>query len=121
MGIEHITLHPMIITQNYKIITLTQKGGPVRPPNHVRPQMTHENTSEDDKSAHVAEHVARGNGAEGPEVGHRQAGGLAELEHPQKQHDHGAHSQLGRTDAPGEGDHPESELVGSLKRGWNAG
>lgn len=53
---------------------------------NVHPHMTYDGTSEADDGPHVGEHVAHGDGAEMHYVGHRQAGGVTELEHPQRQH-----------------------------------
>lgn len=72
-----------------------------RPPNPtVTAKDAQTYTSEADSGAHVTEHVARGDGGEVPEVGHRQAGGIAKPEYPQRQHEDGAHGQLGGAHTP---------------------
>ena len=80
------------------------------------PQMAHQRTSEADKGTHMAEHVARGDGAEALDVGHRQAGDTTEPKHPQRQHEGGADDQLDGTDAPGEGDREEGTLMERVER-----
>lgn len=59
----------------------------------------------------MAEHVAQGDGAKALDVGHGQAGGIAELEQPQGQHENGTHNQLGDTDAPWKGDRVKGFLL----------
>lgn len=61
-------------------------------------------TSEANNGAHVAEHVAQGDGGQALDVFHGQAGCLAELQEPEGKDEDGAHDQLGHADAPREGD-----------------
>lgn len=73
-----------------------------------------QHTSEADHGAHVAEHVAHGDGAETLDVGHGQSGCLAELEDPQGKHEDGAHDELRDADAPRQGDRVERFLFCSF-------
>jgi len=62
-------------------------------------------------TAHVAENVTHGNRAKVHDVGHRQAGGVTELEYPKRQQEDGAHGKLDGTDAPREDNRVEGPLV----------
>lgn len=67
-------------------------------------------TSEPNNGAHVAEHVAEGDGGERLDVGHAQSRRFPQLKKPEGQHEDGSDHQLSNADAPRQRDGVEGFL-----------